>query len=512
MNTTSKLRKRIAGVFSVICILGLLTSGTYAIETYEQLVPETDIVQTSMTTFSLPLNGRHWSMDNPTKKNEYTVTNNGNGDIYVRVQFKEFLSITQQSYPHTSYRCLVAPPNLQNPDSSDFVDDVNAALSAKGVPTAQLAQYGRTGYQNFVSFASHEAAKNFLQLMQSDAKWSATPGQWGNTISPPLQALNDFERYASGKLKTDDMLNPIPVTRYYIITEEKGAAGQYGKALPLAQQDVGDPVIYTSRNGVTPPNASEDAVLKHTHGTLNCQQYQEATGRPCPTGRPGHENGECNYLVHPWNMQKGAVCDMGCHEFVRWNLPENNIITFEEWENLPADQKLVDKWILDTTSSGGWAYWGRPLKPKVTTLELMESLTLLKQPEGRGYYAIHIDLEAVSQSDLALWRGNVPESNKAPDELVDVLNDGSGVSVKITPASGAQVRPGGTLQFTAAVTGMHSQEVEWSVSSGYPHITIDETGLLTVGTGQTSAINSVRVTARTKIGNKVGHAYFKVVL
>jgi hypothetical protein len=78
-------------------------------------------------------------------------------------------------------------------------------------------------------------------------------------------------------------------------------------------------------------------------------------------------------------------------------------VKLSDWDGAPAD-----KWILDDSGAGGWAYWGRALRPGAMTQPLLESVTLIQAPAGQFYYALHVDMDAADSSDLAAQFTGVP--------------------------------------------------------------------------------------------------------
>lgn len=117
-------------------------------------------------------------------------------------------------------------------------------------------------------------------------------------------------------------------------------------------------------------------------------------------------HGECTlYPIHLWDndtIHKPSPFT----EYVKWHMGDD-VITYQEWLNFiqgkDPSEWGVNKWILDT-SNKGWAYWGNPLTPQYEyTSNLLERVSLIKQPSGPFYYAIHVDMQAVSYDSLEKW-------------------------------------------------------------------------------------------------------------
>jgi hypothetical protein len=78
-----------------------------------------------------------------------------------------------------------------------------------------------------------------------------------------------------------------------------------------------------------------------------------------------------------------------------------------------AGQKNV--WVYnDLDADDCYVYWMTPLDPGETTGLALQNVTLIKQPNGAFYYAVHVDMEAVSPDQLSLWTG-------VPQKIMDAL-------------------------------------------------------------------------------------------
>ena len=106
--------------------------------------------------------------------------------------------------------------------------------------------------------------------------------------------------------------------------------------------------------------------------------------------REEHAAGECLYTPHLW----GTAVDP-FHQYVAWTLGAQ-VIKLSAWDGMPTA-----KWVLDDSGAEGWAYWGQALAAGGSTLMLMESIELIQAPEGQFYYAIHVDMDAADQFDVA---------------------------------------------------------------------------------------------------------------
>lgn len=425
ISKSARTRRRVAGTVSVLLVIALLLGGTYAFMDYDQ--HKSNEFDLSGLTYRVTLNEdfeevKDWNVNNAYQNKDISVTNTGYtdgtyGNVYVRLQLREFMEVTPMKYNYTPNRYMVARPSDSDPTKSDFVDEINALLTAKGAKANELAQFGANSYDNFITFNSAKAAENFLSVLKSDSRWADTLGDITGRTGEAFQALDDVERDADGKVivNTDGTTNPI--TRYYIQTTAKDPNGQYGKYIPLSMEIEGGPQTITERLGKTPANASADAEAKHDHGTQNCLEWMEENDADCPTSAKQHDNGECEYLVHLWGANgKCEECDLTSHEYVKWYLGED-VITLADWK--AGGGKATAKWIVDTDSPEGWVYWGQALVPGANTSKLLDAVELVKQPDGTAYYAIHTDMEAVDYARLSNWGDIDDDIKKAYDDEKD---------------------------------------------------------------------------------------------
>jgi len=229
--------------------------------------------------------------------------NNGAGEVYVRIQLREYMDVARMDYTYT-------PEYLMLHSDGSFVA-AGSAAALKGWLSA-----------------------NYPGLPVSDAQ------------IVPYKAYNDTE------------------TRYYYATDAASIHnGVYGKKMILGFTASGN---YTS---LVPGVARA----------------------PCNPAREAHPAGECLYTPHLWS----AASADPFRQYVAWTLGAQ-IVRLSAWDGKPTDQ-----WILDDSDAEGWAYWGRALSPGGSTAMLMESMELIQAPEGKFYYAVHVDMDAADKFDLA---------------------------------------------------------------------------------------------------------------
>lgn len=118
-----------------------------------------------------------------------------------------------------------------------------------------------------------------------------------------------------------------------------------------------------------------------------------------------HPTSECNYFKHLWMDD----FEDPFREYVDWTLGEN-WITLTDW--IADGAQPYGGWILDDTSNEGWAYWGDVLRSGEETTLLLESIELIKQPEGPFYYALHVDMQASDVYELESKFVGMPDEIK----------------------------------------------------------------------------------------------------
>lgn len=153
--------------------------------------------------------------------------------------------------------------------------------------------------------------------------------------------------------------------KWYVVTQAHDDNGQYGRFLIL------DSSLEDAKSLVPGVIRAVDAATIDHHE---------------------NKNGECDYTIHKWDGNLTVF-----EEYIKWFLGDN-VIKMEDWDGKPTA-----KWILDTNSAEGWVYWGEALKPGAETSNLLEKVSLIKQPDGGFYYTIHTDMQAVSYDELGLW-------------------------------------------------------------------------------------------------------------
>ena len=312
MKKGKNTKRSVAVIIAVLALIVTTLGGTFAYQDYKQhksneLNGEAIKYEARLVEDFAEVDD--WKVEDGAITKKISVVNLGQapgyGDVYVRIQLKEYMEIGSLAYQETTKRYMI---------------------DTEG---------------EFIVYAN-----------QSDAITATAAG--GLYAGHSIARLTDVVTGASG---------------WFIETMDHDPNGQMGKYV-ITGVSVGNP----------------EAVIS------SGPQVKAAN-----TNHHSFPSDECNYAIHTW--KPGATLET--REFIEWQLNTGAIITFSEWNN-PAglNGMPVDKWVIDDTSDEGWVYWGRALETESSTALFMESVTLVKQPEGFFYYVIHTDMQAVSLDEL----------------------------------------------------------------------------------------------------------------
>ena len=183
-------------------------------------------------------------------------------------------------------------------------------------------------------------------------------------------------------------------TGWFVQTKEKDDNGQYGKKVTTKYE-------FGAKQFVVGDASMEDAR----------KDVQKIKAHDAET------NKECAYPTHEWeNVDLTKVlAQPGAAEYIKWNLG-SDVMLLSDW-NDSSNAKYHTYgpfWIIDDRATGdGWAYWAEALYPGDSTAKFLESVELIKQPNGDFYYAIHTEMEAVSLDELF---GEFPQWPGAPSD------------------------------------------------------------------------------------------------
>ena len=336
---------------------------------------------------------------------------------------------------------VVLVEDFEEPDDWKKGDELKKEIWVKNTGDGQI--YIRLQLKEYMDIekVTYEYSEEFL-LVDSDGKFVASTGGTPTAPADTPAALTSFKtwldnngiNYTDSQIKVFTAYGDIP--RYYLITDATtNVNGKYGKRLLLD---------YTQA-------APESLVPGVVRGT-----YENTIDHK------NHPTSECLYTPHLWNDPPPDLANCGqgddgdgngFHDYVEWGLGAP-LIKLSDWDGQP-----VAAWILDDSSTEGWAYWGEALRPGDETAKILETIKLIKQPEGPFYYAIHVDMQA---ADLYQLDANF---DGMPQKIDDSYRGQIGFAMGPTKAQ--SVIQGGTLNFAASWNGADVLlgDVTWAVSN-----------------------------------------------
>ena len=331
MERTQKNRKRAAAAIAVIALIATMLGGTYAYHDIKQHKSNEFMGSTSKYEARLVedfAEVEDWQVGDGAVDKKISVVNHGReaegyGEVYVRIQLKEYMEIGEIRYTETEKRYML------------------------------------------------DTAGKFV-IFETEAEALSATGPGGAYEGHALAELTDAVTGRHG---------------WFIETQDHDINGQMGKHV-ITEFEVGD-AEKVIKDG---PGRATDT---NHHGTV----IKDSDGN---TVGFSHESEECLYKVHSWKGDADSRLDT--RDYIEWQLNTGAIITVSEWLDPagPYKGQPVGKWIVEDRDDSGWVYWGEALKPDGgQTANFMESVTLVKQPDGSFYYVIHTELEAVSLEELA---------------------------------------------------------------------------------------------------------------
>jgi len=160
---------------------------------------------------------------------------------------------------------------------------------------------------------------------------------------------------------------------------------------------------------------------------------------------------------------------------------ESHAITTIDWEHtarptLNATTMTMAQWISAGSNPGpvwvidvdGWAYWAQPLAPETATGLLLNSITLINEPDDEWYYGIYIDAQMATagdwtaESDNGGWYADDRSPSSDAENLMQIITGRTpavfGVYLNETTAT---VSVDETLQLVATVVLENTNAADW---------------------------------------------------
>jgi hypothetical protein len=356
----TKKKRAITGTIAIVAALLLIVGGTFAYTLFEHksnfAKSNAKYIARLVENFE---NTSEWKVGSTLTK-EVSVENMGNtsqfpgkgwGDIYVRIQLKEFMDIKTIGYEY-------------------YYKGYDASAPATGEKAYLRFMIDRHG--NFVRFpvaagiSKEEAVTAFI----------STPSNWTDVIDDTNVATSDFLKSLSPEdfVAVQGLFDDTPY--YYLKTRAEFPNGQYGAGLVMKEVVGNNTITVSGMEGITVADADYESYY-------SSNAWHDKTA-------------ECDYPVHLWHSDDPQCCDFGTHDYVQWSMNPDHYIFYSDWAKNPQP---IKKWILDPAT--GWAYWGAAIpeydssNPNANiTSTLIDSIKLIQNPGGALRYLLHVDMEA----------------------------------------------------------------------------------------------------------------------
>ena len=333
---------------------------------------------------------------------------------------------------------VVLIEDFEEPEDWREGGELKKEISVKNTGDSQL--YVRLQLKEYMDIAkiAYSYSEEFL-LVDTDGRFLQSAGTGAANLAGFKLALDNL-----GVVYEDSQIVAYTAygdtaERFYLAT---GAAtninGKYGKRLLL--------------------DYTQAAPLSLVPGVARGAYEETADHKNHPTS-------ECLYTPHLWDDPPPGLNDCGqgddgntpaCgfHDYAQWLLG-TELIKLSGWDGQP-----VAAWILDDTGGEGWAYWGEALRPGDSTAKLLESIKLIKQPDGPFYYAIHVDMDAADTYQL------LSNFDGMPGKVSDSYQGKTGFVLRAGKQSFTKDGGEGYIKFTASWNGadLPAGDVTWSVT------------------------------------------------
>jgi len=473
-----------------------------------------------------PSAAANWQIQDPALTKQISVLNPGPttaqdkntyGDVYARIQLKEFMELYPISQSLSSVRYMIDTTGAFVGFAND--DFYAISLNADGYPVSTEVASGDPGaldgHDAAVAYAAAISSKigNGTHAVEQERQFY-TPIKTNSVAANPAVAAAHPDWVSTSDPTTFDptkvVVDPInglddADLPWYIETEAGDPNGIYGNFMMTDAN-----IDYADGTSLVPgvQRADEDQAANQQDPTINQQDLDAVTVGP---GAAPADNDECLYTPHQWTQGMYAWDVNGpgqptFDDYVAWSYGPD-VILASQWNGQPTP-----KWIIDdsATNTQGWVYWGEPIAPGESTTDFLTSLTMVQQPQDRIFYTIHTDLEAVSFDELYRWDTNHDASGNT--QIVTALQ-ASGVSTTgiLITSTKQLVATGTSADLTALVQGSYgvSPQVTWSLdhTDGGSEITQTSPTTATLAVGAAETNNVLTVTATSKANPAITQTY-----
>ncbi len=312
--------------------------------------------------------------------------------------------------------------------------------------------------------------KEYMEIGENTVEYVSDAD--GNPIRFAVDNKGDFIESKAADPATDPnavgvYFGDTDTTKYFIVAQG-------------ANQEIDKTPDDTNKNGQIgrymkkPGDATGEITIKYAYGADK---------------RATSEAEEENYAVHKFgqtpdpdaDLTDPANWDAALHQYIKWTMGDD-VMEMADW--VAAGSKPGNFWVLDTD---GWAYWAAPLAGGQKTSLLIDKLTLLEQPAGDFYYALHAAMETVTDDDIALWDDKTADA----DTLIAGLQNFKFVTGMKPDQADVALAVGATQTLTATVLPADASNpaLIWKTSDAAV-VTVDENGLITGVAAGTATITA----------------------
>jgi len=387
-------RRKAAGVVSLLLILALILSGTFAwVYTGEHKTNEASnegtfedydvrLIEDFITT-------TNWSTSNATLPKKVSVINMGSSNynstgVWVSLVLKEYLEVGDITPNYTYYTCTDSTHACYKMKIRFLIGhDDDVGTPPISIPTLQPGYDGVGRYICFndpdpISGVAANGTVNEYAHLQAQGAYPPTG------TGRHIEWLTD---YVTGQ------------TGWFVSSMEDDINGQYGRYVltdvtttqGVATSVVPDPTAAFHQPGwYANTNQSAEAVIEYSSPTghhnafANEECYypdtkiSDVTGAWLNTGDPGTTGGRVS-ITAP------------IRDYVDMVFTPGVLMTYADYVGVNNSQPCA-KWVYYEDGSNSTIFWGEKLMPGVETTDLLNELTLIADPGDFFYYAMHIDM------------------------------------------------------------------------------------------------------------------------
>jgi hypothetical protein len=377
----SKLINRIALALVVVLFFGTLLSDTFAWREYSQFKTNSAIGGTlrydvTLNDTFVPVND--WVVgDRPIHK-AVTVTNptQSGEPVYVRIVLKEYLQLNAVSHVYSGSMYATDPVSgrfYAVSDGSRWTVDFDEPLpfAKNGV------RYTEAEFRGAMAAISPAAVSSWIASLGFDPAntlteiaWDVATGDAGLFIVDWLDGRRAVTAVAQSVRSVPEFYLGNTVARSSYAEME---TGKYGVPFYYDPAELYGEQLY-------PPHNYAETVLDPTYPI---------------------------------------------REYVAWHWDTAKVISIGAFLANPS-RYAGGVWVY-TDTDPYYLYWSNPLGSGETTGDALGTVELVSQPDSAFYYAIHVDLEAVSKDELSAWLGFTGRDAtlNAPAALIDLWLSGA---------------------------------------------------------------------------------------